>query len=206
MLFYSLVSLFAGIVLPWIYELGSSDYLLSRPSSWDPLRHAMHRYNLRNLWTFSHFFFSACMLSTFLTSGHQARAMWSIALVGVCWATTCWIPFAFIMQMIREMEGADGQLHDEDDEPDDNEFDAESVTDSLEIAARRSSGRTRAQAALSECSPLVPDRRAKARPAMKTRSSRRSYGGVWDKGSRKRKTSGATILGIRSSPFLPQIE
>lgn len=57
----------------------------------------------RNIWTASHIFFAIVMAGTFLVkTTQQATAV--IALLGLSWAITCWVPFAILMEFIREME------------------------------------------------------------------------------------------------------
>ena len=58
-----------------------------------------------------------------------------ISAVGVCWAVTCWVPFAMVMEMVRAAEGSD--------EPEE------------EGTAKADAGR-----ALSECAPLIGERKS----------------------------------------------
>jgi solute carrier family 45, member 1/2/4 len=53
---------------------------------------------LRNIWTGALLLFSCLMLSTFfVTTVNQAIVV--VALVGICWAVACWVPFAMIMEV-----------------------------------------------------------------------------------------------------------
>lgn len=58
---------------------------------------------LRNIWTSALFLFSLLMFTTFfITKVWQATVM--IALVGICWAVACWVPFAIIMEYLKEVD------------------------------------------------------------------------------------------------------
>lgn len=62
---------------------------------------------LRNIWTFALVLFFVLMTSTFvIRTVWQATVM--IALVGVCWAVACWVPFAMMMEFLKELD-AQGQ-------------------------------------------------------------------------------------------------
>lgn len=64
---------------------------------------------LRNIWTGALLLFSCLMLSTFfVTTVNQAITV--VALVGICWAVACWVPFAIIMEFLKEMEKPDANL------------------------------------------------------------------------------------------------
>ena len=58
---------------------------------------------LRNIWTSGLLLFAAIMGSTFfITTVWQATV--AIALVGICWAIACWVPFAIIMEFLKEAD------------------------------------------------------------------------------------------------------
>lgn len=58
---------------------------------------------LRNVWTFALVLFFILMMSTFvITTVWQATVM--IALVGICWAVACWVPFAMMMEFLKELD------------------------------------------------------------------------------------------------------
>jgi len=58
---------------------------------------------LRNIWTAALVLFGVIMMSTFfITTVFQATI--AIALLGICWAVACWVPFAIIMQFLKEMD------------------------------------------------------------------------------------------------------
>lgn len=58
---------------------------------------------LRNVWTCALLFFFVLMMSTFVvTTVWQATVM--ISLVGICWAVAMWVPFAIMMEFLREIE------------------------------------------------------------------------------------------------------
>ncbi|KAG6336692.1 hypothetical protein ID866_2399 [Astraeus odoratus] len=122
MLFYSLVAVVAGVVLPYLARRdrrllpeGDDDdshterlRLMLRQwkeeaaQSGKPLRLPRMPLLLRDIWTGAMILFSALMLSTLgISSVSQATAM--ISLVGICWAVACWVPFAIIMEFLKEM-------------------------------------------------------------------------------------------------------
>ncbi|KAF8165226.1 major facilitator superfamily domain-containing protein [Crassisporium funariophilum] len=56
---------------------------------------------LRNIWTGALLFFSFLTFSTFFISTvFQATVF--ISLVGICWAVAMWVPFAIVMEMLKE--------------------------------------------------------------------------------------------------------
>lgn len=105
LLFQSIIAVLTSLFLPIFQAAGSSDYVLSRPptKAWNLLRWFLSLWTPRNLWTFSHVWFVGIIGTTFLASTHE-QATWVVAALGVSWAITCWIPFAILMEFIREME------------------------------------------------------------------------------------------------------
>ncbi|WRT65410.1 uncharacterized protein IL334_002353 [Kwoniella shivajii] len=70
-----------------------------------PLKLPTMPFMLRNIWTAGLLLFGILMGSTFfITKVWQATIM--IALVGICWAIACWVPFAIIMEFLKEMSDA----------------------------------------------------------------------------------------------------
>ncbi|KAG6830831.1 hypothetical protein H0H92_014483 [Tricholoma furcatifolium] len=68
-----------------------------------PLRLPMMPFLLRNIWTGALLLFSVLTFSTFfITTVVQATIF--IALVGICWAVAMWVPFAIIMETLKEKE------------------------------------------------------------------------------------------------------
>ncbi|WOO78881.1 General alpha-glucoside permease [Vanrija pseudolonga] len=64
---------------------------------------------LRNIWTWALVLFFVLMMGTFAVQKvWQATIL--ISLVGICWAVACWVPFAMIMEFLKELEqpGANG--------------------------------------------------------------------------------------------------
>lgn len=58
---------------------------------------------LRNVWTCALVFFFVLMMSTFaISTVWQATVM--ISLVGICWAVAMWVPFAIMMEFLRELD------------------------------------------------------------------------------------------------------
>ncbi|KPV72096.1 uncharacterized protein RHOBADRAFT_47279 [Rhodotorula graminis WP1] len=108
LLIYALVSLAAGTFIPYLTTL--ADSFPSLPSRVGPVgRLVLSELTPRNMWTVALAWYAACMVATFwATSVRGATAV--VALVGVPWAITCWVPFALVMESIREVEAerADG--------------------------------------------------------------------------------------------------
>lgn len=105
LLFQSIIAVLASILLPVFQALGASEWVLSRPANkgWNLFRMFLSWWTPRNIWTASHIFFVIVMASTFFVkTTQQATAV--VALLGVSWAITCWVPFAILMEFIREME------------------------------------------------------------------------------------------------------
>ncbi|ODN76973.1 hypothetical protein L202_05536 [Cryptococcus amylolentus CBS 6039] len=73
-----------------------------------PMRLPSMPFMLRNIWTAGLILFGCLMMSTFfITKVWQATIM--IALVGICWAIACWVPFAIIMEFLKELEDVSSQ-------------------------------------------------------------------------------------------------
>ncbi|KPV72111.1 uncharacterized protein RHOBADRAFT_47293, partial [Rhodotorula graminis WP1] len=106
LLIYALVSLAAGTFIPYLTTL--ADSFPSLPSRVGPVgRLVLSELTPRNMWTFALAWYAACMVATFwATSVRGATAV--VALVGVPWAITCWVPFALVKESIREVCGAMG--------------------------------------------------------------------------------------------------
>lgn len=58
---------------------------------------------LRNIWTAALLLFFFLMMTTFFI-----KTVWAgtvvISLLGICWAVACWVPFAIIMEYLKEMD------------------------------------------------------------------------------------------------------
>jgi solute carrier family 45 protein 1/2/4 len=68
-----------------------------------PLRLPMMPFLLRNIWTGALLLFTVLTFSTFfITTVVQATV--AISLVGICWAVACWVPFAIIMEFLKELD------------------------------------------------------------------------------------------------------
>ncbi|KAF8914025.1 hypothetical protein CPB84DRAFT_1758181, partial [Gymnopilus junonius] len=66
---------------------------------------------LRNIWTGALLFFSLLTLSTFfITTVFQATIF--ISFVGICWAVAMWVPFAIIMELLKEPPPPIHVVHD----------------------------------------------------------------------------------------------
>lgn len=123
MLLYSIVGVVAGTLLP---HLASRDHRLmghkddvdedaeltrlrNTVREWraeavrhgKPLRLPIKPFLLRNIWTGALIFFAILTFSTFfITTVVQATIF--ITLVGICWAVAMWVPFAIIMEFLKE--------------------------------------------------------------------------------------------------------
>ncbi|KAF8305438.1 MFS general substrate transporter [Clavulina sp. PMI_390] len=134
MLFYSIVAIFAGTVLPWLNQLDQRLLVNDTPvvdeddsdeseselqrvrelvRQWKaeaaregkPLKLPTMPFMLRNIWTASLMLFALVMLATFwIRTRWQATV--AISLLGISWACAVWVPFAIIMQFLRELETA----------------------------------------------------------------------------------------------------
>ncbi|KAL4076097.1 major facilitator superfamily domain-containing protein [Scleroderma yunnanense] len=122
MLLYSIVAVMAGVVLPSLARRdmrllpqGSDDdshterlrLILSHwqeeaTQSGKPLKLPRMPLLLRDIWTGAMLLFSVLMLSTLWIST-VANATVMISLVGISWAVACWVPFAIIMEFLKEM-------------------------------------------------------------------------------------------------------
>jgi len=128
MLIYSIVAIVAGTLLPY---LASRDHRLlaqSNPDEEDegdvelariremvrqwkleaarkgkPLKLPRMPFMLRNIWTAAMLLFAAVMASTFFIHT-VAQASVAISLLGICWAVAVWVPFAIIMEFLKEMD------------------------------------------------------------------------------------------------------
>lgn len=68
-----------------------------------PLKLPIMPFLLRNIWTSTLLLFAFLMFTTFfINKVWQATLM--IALVGICWAVACWVPFAIIMEYLKEVD------------------------------------------------------------------------------------------------------
>lgn len=67
-----------------------------------PLRLPSMPFMLRNIWTGALLLFTVLTFSTFFIST-LLQAIFVVSLVGICWAVACWVPFAIIMEFLKEM-------------------------------------------------------------------------------------------------------
>lgn len=132
MLIYSVVAVIAGTILPFLAsrdqrlllpELpvdpanpeAAADAELTRVRElvrqWraeaardgKPLKLPTMPFMLRNIWTGALVLYALAMMSTFFVKT-VASATVIIALLGICWAVACWVPFAIIMEYLKEMD------------------------------------------------------------------------------------------------------
>ncbi|GAA5870286.1 hypothetical protein JCM8547_006594 [Rhodosporidiobolus lusitaniae] len=117
LLLYALVAFFFASFLPWLTLLGNhpvvSRFLSSRPSrSRRILAKALAALTLRNIWTFGLLMHALAMVGTFWADTRW-KATGVIAFMGLPWAITSWVPYALVMESVRELE--DPQLPPEED-------------------------------------------------------------------------------------------
>ncbi|KAI0081691.1 MFS general substrate transporter [Panus rudis PR-1116 ss-1] len=125
MLLYSIVAVVAGAVLPHLSERDTrllahetdvdADAEVSRlrilVRNWraeaarkgKPLRLPFMPFFLRNIWTGAMLLFTLITFSTFFIT-KVWQAIIAVSLVGICWAVACWVPFAIIMEFLKEKE------------------------------------------------------------------------------------------------------
>ncbi|KAF9268105.1 MFS general substrate transporter [Marasmius fiardii PR-910] len=124
MLLYSIVAVVAGTILPHLAnrdrrlmghktdvdEEAEIDRLRNTVRQWraeaaqkgKPLKLPVMPFLLRNIWTGALLLFSLLTFSTlFIQTVAQATVF--IALVGICWAVAMWVPFAIIMELLKEL-------------------------------------------------------------------------------------------------------
>ncbi|KAJ8523423.1 hypothetical protein ONZ45_g135 [Pleurotus djamor] len=124
MLLFSIVSVVSGTVLPHLASRDrrlmthrgdvDQDAEISRIRNtireWraeaaqqgQPLRLPVMPFLLRNIWTGAMLLFTFLTFSTFfITTVFQATIM--ISLVGICWSVACWVPFAIIMELLKDL-------------------------------------------------------------------------------------------------------
>ncbi|OCH92906.1 MFS general substrate transporter [Obba rivulosa] len=197
MLLYSIVAVVAGALLPRLTRRdlrllaheGDEDEdaelsrLRSQVRQWranaarqgQPLRLPYMPFFLRNIWTAALIWFTILTFSTFfITKVWQAIVM--VSLVGICWAVACWVPFAIIMEFLKEHE---------------NDSAVDGATAAREWTRRPSHSRTRSTPAppkiiaTAERAPLLRRRRSFGEPT----DAVMVEGGV---------VAGGTILGIHN--------
>ncbi|KAG8849514.1 hypothetical protein FRB91_009834, partial [Serendipita sp. 411] len=128
LLLSSIVSVVVGTVLPYLAQRDTrllskgdddedEDEEISRiramVRSWKaeaarmgrPLHLPAMPFMLRNIWTGGLLLFGLLMMSTFFVST-VVQATVVIALVGISWAIACWVPFAIIMEFLKEVDAA----------------------------------------------------------------------------------------------------
>ncbi|GAA98971.1 uncharacterized protein L969DRAFT_82752 [Mixia osmundae IAM 14324] len=185
LLFFALVAAGTGAMLPPLLAAARGAALSKRRMPF-LLRYSLASATLKNAWTASHLLFSLLMLITvFVDSARGATTL--VALIGVPWAITCWVPFAYLMAYIREIKET---------------FKAEpSVSTPTQGHARSGSDqsgvldyRARTRAALDECQPLLEPRHRHAR--------QQSYTGAT---STAQETGGVMIGIMNLSIVLPQL-
>ncbi|KAG2216395.1 hypothetical protein INT45_012484 [Circinella minor] len=126
-LVYSIISLAASFILPWVVVPSYNDETTSGPTfrlkirgryyTITPSKYVKISFlNLPRAWTVGHIIFLISMLATVFVS-NVAGASVVIGICGVSWALTMWAPFSLLGEYIAEMEekravnGGDDQYH-----------------------------------------------------------------------------------------------
>lgn len=160
-----------------------------------PLKLPAMPFMLRNIWTASLALFALVMLATF-----WIRTVWqatiAISLLGVSWACAVWVPFAIIMQFLRELETVSQKAQQE--------------ASRVPSYGTRSPARPHHQrVASSPANPRYRTRRANERTALIRRHSLMGTGGPVTNDLRymgPEPVAGGTILGIHNLAIvMPQL-
>ncbi|GAA5891715.1 hypothetical protein JCM8208_007381 [Rhodotorula glutinis] len=102
LLLYALVALAAGIFFPHLPTLATTFPALPRHAG-HVGRRVLCALSMRNLWTLSLAWYALCMSATFCFGSVRATT-WIVALAGLSWAVTCWVPYALVGEAIFEAE------------------------------------------------------------------------------------------------------
>ncbi|PCH41129.1 MFS general substrate transporter [Wolfiporia cocos MD-104 SS10] len=195
MLIYSIVAVTAGATLPHLARRDSrllpqegedEDTELARLRAtvreWRaeaalkgrPMRLPWMPFLLRNIWSGAMVLFGAITFSTFfITKVWQATI--AVSLVGICWAVACWVPFAIIMEFLKEQEQETSVTEE-----------AEGYRQSSHSRTRSSSARHRIHETQNERAPLLQRRRSFDQQDAET------------PGTQASPVAGGTILGIHN--------
>ncbi|CAI2162869.1 6527_t:CDS:2 [Funneliformis geosporum] len=117
LLLYSLVSLLASFILPFLVSPAGANATTARTKlSWKQLFQLPFAFlTVPKLWTISHFIFAFSMLITwFVTSDFQASIV--ISLCGISWAIIMWAPFSILGEYISKESGTAGRCNYEIEE------------------------------------------------------------------------------------------
>ncbi|TFY65644.1 hypothetical protein EVG20_g5453 [Dentipellis fragilis] len=131
MLLYSIVAVVAGTVLPHLArrdvtllveaedcnEDAEISHLRETLQHWQaeaarkgkPVRLPVMPFLLRNIWTGALLLFTVVTFSTFFIS-KVWQAIVAISIVGICWAVAVWVPFAIIMELLKELDEAPAEV------------------------------------------------------------------------------------------------
>ncbi|KAL8279909.1 hypothetical protein RQP46_007759 [Phenoliferia psychrophenolica] len=105
LLLFAIVSLISGTFLPYLSTILLRPAVARRISTTTTrgklVRRALARCSPRNMWTFGLVLWACGMLATFWVKTVN-QAMVVIATLGICWAISCWVPFALVMEAIRD--------------------------------------------------------------------------------------------------------
>ncbi|GAA6018301.1 hypothetical protein JCM10207_000796 [Rhodosporidiobolus poonsookiae] len=105
LVFYSLIALVSSILFPLLCSLGARQSVLARlpRSRSSAVRRLLAGVTPRNVWTAGLVVFAAAMAGTFaVQTVGQAQA--AVAVTGVSWAVGEWVPYALVLEAVRELE------------------------------------------------------------------------------------------------------
>lgn len=158
---FAVVALISGTVLPYLslsYESSKSIYLAGAEDENLPdddqiasqrvkARRKSWRLTLRTIWTFSQLLYCIQALILTFTVKTTNQAIGLLASIGIPWSVAQWIPFALVMEAVREAEDGLSPF----------EFEADWFAPERVRGRQESSSafaRARVEAAVRDCEPL----------------------------------------------------
>jgi solute carrier family 45 protein 1/2/4 len=110
-LVFAIFALITNSVIPsLVIGIGSTHSPLKKPQRFTP------QIKMIRAWSLSHLLFAGCMFSTiFITS--QISATILVALVGISWAFTLWVPFAIIGSEVAARQERNAKILEGELEP-----------------------------------------------------------------------------------------
>lgn len=170
---FAIVALVSGTVLPYLslsYGSSSKSIYLAGPedeSLPDDDRIALQevkarrkswRLTLRSIWTFSQLLYCIQALVLTFTVKTTNQAIGLLASIGIPWSVAQWIPFALVMESVREAEDGLSPF----------EFEADWFAPERVRRRRESSSafaRSRVEAAVRDCEPLLSNGKEPRQPS-----------------------------------------
>ncbi|KAM0786252.1 hypothetical protein ACM66B_007051 [Microbotryomycetes sp. NB124-2] len=113
LLLYAIVALCSGAFLPWLTTLGNKRLINSAFSRTTRkgrfVRTVLTLLTPRNFWSFGLLLYFVGMCVTFFVKD-VAGATAVIAFLGIPWAINCWVPFALVMECVRDLANEEAAL------------------------------------------------------------------------------------------------